>query len=72
MSKKTKRSKRSADQTIYSLHFPGDLGNHEVSIRADITGGYIGLTATEGDWNRLLISPAQWKHILAFVREFNA
>ncbi len=51
----------------YSREMPGDDGNYHWSARADVTAaGYVGISQTA---ERVLLSSAQWKEIVRFVRE---
>lgn len=59
----------SADLTTYSGLIKGTRGNYGWSARFDISeSGYLGISQFEGDAvkDRVLLSPAQVKELLAF------
>jgi hypothetical protein len=59
------------EETVYSAPIPGDAGNYQWRVRFDRTGGYLGITQYEGDMfkERVLLSPAQVKALLAFLND---
>jgi len=56
--------------TDYSRLEKGDPQNHYLSVRFDVTDGYVGITQLEGDRvkSRVLLSPAQWQALTAFLK----
>jgi len=57
--------------TTYSEKIKGDPGNYGWQVRFDLTDGYLGITQFDGEAvkDRVLLSPAQVRHLLAFVTE---
>lgn len=55
--------------TCYSPAIPGNEGNHEWPVEFDWTDGYIGIVQPQdGRLDRVLLSPAQVKALVAFVK----
>ena len=60
--------------TDYSERIQGEIRNHERAVRFDYTDGFVGINAYEGNasdaalTDRILLSPGQWKAIVAFVK----
>ena len=52
--------------TTYSEWIKGDEGNHEMLVRFDKTGQYLGVNSDAGD--RILLSPAQAQALIAFSK----
>jgi hypothetical protein len=50
--------------TYYSPNVPGSPGNFNHRAQFDYTDGYIGITALP---DRVLLSPAQYRVLVAFV-----
>lgn len=54
--------------TRYSDKVPGAEGNYRHAARFDVTNGYIGITQwTDASVERVLLSPAQMRALVAFV-----
>lgn len=53
----------------YSEEIPGAVGNYHWPVQFDKTDGYIGITQTcdHGEIERVLLSRAQVKALIAFV-----
>lgn len=58
--------KRKKDLTYYSKEIAGTSRNHGWSASFDFTDGYIGINQSK---DRVLLSPAQFNALIAFVRE---
>ena len=57
------------DETEYSLKIEGTRGNYDWSVQFDITNGFVGIDQiTDGEIDRVLLSPTQVKELIAFVR----
>lgn len=59
----------SKGQTRYSEKIAGVRGNHNQSARYDLTGGYLGITQTDGEvvTDRVLLSPKQVEELAKFI-----
>ena len=56
--------------TRYSERIQGDRGNHKLAVSFDLTGSHLGINQYDGDrMDRVLLSPAQVKALIAFVRK---
>jgi len=57
--------------TTYSEKIKGSEGNYDWEVRFDLTDGFLGITQFEGQTvkDRVLLSPAQVRQLLAFVTE---
>jgi len=55
--------------TKYSEKINGTRGNHDMPVRFDKTGRYIGITQWSGGEavDRVLLSPKQVKELLSFI-----
>ena len=64
-------SPRRDETTKYSPDITGDDGNYRLAVRFDRTGGYVGITQRDPTLgrtlDRVLLSPAQVKALVAFV-----
>lgn len=69
-------SKRADPERIYyySDKVAGDERNHGFAQKFDYHDGYIGIQQFDGErvTDRVLLSPAQWRALVAFMRETKA
>lgn len=65
-----------AERIYYSESFPGTKANYNWPIECAVTNGYLSITQTKDDGPSrkavveiVLLSPEQWRKIVAFVQE---
>jgi hypothetical protein len=64
----TKRRRRAQGWVYYSTQVRGASGNYDWPVTFDVGDGYVGITQhTDGNIARVLLSPAQYKALVAFV-----
>jgi hypothetical protein len=65
---------KSETETTYSANVPGAAGNYHWSARFDRTDGFLGITQErdDGPHERVLLSPAQVRALLRFIRPLPA
>lgn len=58
--------------TDYSDRVPGTAQNFDKSVQFDVTDGFVGITQYDGQTDdvtdRVLLSPQQWRELVAFVK----
>ena len=66
--KATTRPRRARGRVYYSAEIEGAHGNYAWPVEFDVVDGYIGITQrTHRNIERVLLSPAQFRALVAFV-----
>jgi hypothetical protein len=55
--------------TQYGNKIPGDRGNYNWAVRADVTDGYVRIQQFDDEMSVVLLTPKQWAAISKFVKE---
>ena len=56
-------------KTVYSEKIEGTSGNYAWPVKFDFTDGFVGIDQyKDGDTDRVLLSPAQGRELIAFVK----
>jgi hypothetical protein len=64
----TTKPRRAKGRVYYSTKVRGASGNYDWPVTFDIVDGYVGITQRpDGNIERVLLSPAQYKALVAFV-----
>lgn len=60
------------ETSFYSKGIKGDEGNYEWEVNFDLTRGYVGISQmANGTHERVLLSPAQTKELVAFIEKYS-